>query len=53
MFVIATHDTQIVKTRRSWVLWLDQGHLRLDGPPDRVVDAYLGRTEPAVAALTG
>ena len=32
MFVIATHDTQIVKTRRSWVLWLDQRHLRLGGP---------------------
>jgi len=53
IFVLSTHDTQIVKAWCSRVLWLDQGHLRLDGPPDRVVDAYLGRTEPAVAALTG
>ena len=52
IFVLSTHDTQIVKAWCSRVLWLDQGHLRLDGPPDRVVDAYLGRTdEPAVAAL--
>jgi lipopolysaccharide transport system ATP-binding protein len=54
IFVLSTHDTQIVKAWCSRVLWLDQGHLRLDGPPDRVVDAYLGRTdEPAVAAIAG
>jgi lipopolysaccharide transport system ATP-binding protein len=52
IFVLSTHDTQIVKAWCSRVLWLDQGHLRLDGPPDRVVDAYLGRTdEPAMAAI--
>ncbi len=53
IFVLSTHSTQIVKAWCSRVLWLDQGRVRLDGPPDRVVDAYLGRTEtPAIATIT-
>jgi lipopolysaccharide transport system ATP-binding protein len=54
ILVLSSHDTNIVRTWCSRVLWLDQGRLRLDGPPDRVVDAYLGRTaEPAMAAIAG
>jgi lipopolysaccharide transport system ATP-binding protein len=49
ILVLSTHDTPIVRKWCSRVLWLDQGHLRLDGPADEVVDAYLGRSEaPAV-----
>ncbi len=54
ILVLSTHDMRIVREWCSRVLWLDQGNLRLDGPPDSVADAYLGRTEqPAVAALAG
>jgi len=45
ILVLSTHDTQIVKRWCSRVLWLDQGQLRLDGSPDEVVTAYLGRAE--------
>jgi lipopolysaccharide transport system ATP-binding protein len=52
ILVLSSHDTQIVKAWCSRVLWLDQGQLRLDGTPERVVDAYLGRTEqPQIAAV--
>jgi lipopolysaccharide transport system ATP-binding protein len=51
ILVLSTHDTQIVTEWCSRALWLDQGRVRLDGSPDQVVDAYLGRTEqPALAA---
>jgi lipopolysaccharide transport system ATP-binding protein len=54
ILVLSSHNTQIVSAWCSRVLWLDHGKLRLDGPTDRVVDAYLGRTgEPAMAAVTG
>ena len=52
ILVLSTHDMRIVREWCSRVVWLDQGNLRLDGPPDSVADAYLGRTgQPAVAAL--
>ena len=51
ILVLSTHDTQIVTAWCSRALWLDQGRVRLDGSPDRVVDAYLGRTvQPAMVA---
>lgn len=53
ILVLSSHDTEIIEEWCSRVIWLDQGRLRLDGPPDEVVDAYLGRTEePAMAAIT-
>ncbi len=52
ILVLSSHDTQIISTWCTRVLWLDQGRLRLDGPPEQVVDAYLGRTpQPAMAAV--
>jgi lipopolysaccharide transport system ATP-binding protein len=51
ILVLSTHDTQIVTAWCSRALWLDQGRVRFDGSPDRVVDAYLGRTvQPAMVA---
>jgi lipopolysaccharide transport system ATP-binding protein len=50
ILVLSTHDMNTVKAWCSRVLWLDQGQLRLDGPADCVVDAYLGRTEQPVLA---
>lgn len=54
ILVLSSHDTETIKTWCSRVLWLDHGRLRLDGPPDEVVDAYLGRIpEPAMAVAAG
>jgi homopolymeric O-antigen transport system ATP-binding protein len=52
ILVLSTHDTQVVTTWCSRVLWLDQGCLRLDGRPNDVVNAYRGRTEaPAMVPV--
>ena len=53
ILVLSTHDTQIVTEWCSRALWLDQGRVRLDGSPDQVVDAYLGRTTQPALAATG
>jgi lipopolysaccharide transport system ATP-binding protein len=42
ILVLSTHDTTIVRTWCSRVLWLDQGRVRADGPPDEVLEQYLG-----------
>ena len=52
ILVLSTHDMQIVKAWCSRALWLDQGQVRLDGSPECVADAYLGRAEQtAIAAM--
>ncbi|HUB12553.1 MAG TPA: ABC transporter ATP-binding protein [Acetobacteraceae bacterium] len=43
ILVLSTHDASIVRTWCSRVLWLDQGRIRADGPPDAVLEQYLGR----------
>ena len=54
IFVLSSHDTATITTWCTRAIWLDQGRLRLDGPPDQVVDAYLGRVAaPAVAVTAG
>ena len=42
ILVLSTHDQSIVRTWCSRVLWLDQGRIRADGPPDDVLEQYLG-----------
>ncbi len=53
ILVLSTHDTRIVTTWCSRVLWLDQGHLRLDGDPDYVVAQYLGGAAEAATVTAG
>jgi lipopolysaccharide transport system ATP-binding protein len=54
ILVLSSHDLQAMRKWCSRTLWLDQGRLRMDGPPDEVVDAYLGRAaQPAMAAIAG
>lgn len=53
ILVLSTHDMDIVRTWCSRVFWLDQGRLRLDGPPDQVVEAYIGQPESPNAAEPG
>ena len=50
ILVISTHDVAVVRNWCTRVLWLEQGRVRLDGPPDKVLEAYLGHPlAPAVA----
>jgi lipopolysaccharide transport system ATP-binding protein len=54
ILVLSTHDTAIVRTWCTRVLWLDDGRIRADGPPDEVLEQYLGHKleplpEPAAA----
>jgi len=42
ILVLSTHDTSIVRTWCSRVLWLDEGRIRADGPPEEVLEQYLG-----------
>jgi lipopolysaccharide transport system ATP-binding protein len=53
ILVLSTHQTEIVRTWCTRVLWLDQGHVLADGPAGEVLDQYLGKPvnapEPADA----
>jgi homopolymeric O-antigen transport system ATP-binding protein len=42
ILVISTHDVSVVRNWCTRVLWLDQGRIHMDGPPDEVLEAYLG-----------
>jgi lipopolysaccharide transport system ATP-binding protein len=54
ILVLSSHDTLIVQEWCTRALWLEHGRLKLDGPPDQVVQAYLGRAPaPAMAEITG
>ena len=54
ILVLSSHDMQVMQSWCSRALWLEQGRVRMDGPPGQVVDAYLGRpAEPAIEAIAG
>jgi lipopolysaccharide transport system ATP-binding protein len=40
ILVLSTHQTNIVSDWCTRVLWLDQGRIRMDGPPDSVMAEY-------------
>jgi lipopolysaccharide transport system ATP-binding protein len=42
ILVLSTHQTAVVENWCTRVLWLDQGRIREDGPPDAVLASYLG-----------
>jgi len=51
ILVLSTHSMPIVQTWCSRVIWLDQGRIRADGPPEEVLPAYLGHPlEPTALA---
>ncbi len=43
MLVLSTHSESIVMTWATRVIWVDQGRVREDGPPQEVMRRYLGR----------
>ena len=42
ILVLSTHNTDIIRTWCSRVLLLEEGRIRADGPPDEVMEQYLG-----------
>ena len=51
ILVLSSHQTDIVKDWCTRVLWLDQGQIRSDGPPERVLEEYIGRVHQVTAAV--
>jgi lipopolysaccharide transport system ATP-binding protein len=52
ILVLSSHQTEIVRTWCTRVLWLDQGKVVADGPTEEVLARYLGSVpEHPVAAL--
>lgn len=40
ILVLSTHQPEIIRTWCTRVLWLDQGRIRADGPPEEVLAEY-------------
>jgi len=47
ILVLSTHVTSVVQSWCTRAIWLDQGRVRLDGPPETVVAAYVASTTSA------
>jgi lipopolysaccharide transport system ATP-binding protein len=50
ILVLSTHDTSVVQSWCTRVLWLDQGRVVRDGPPEDVLEHYLGHPVRALEA---
>ncbi len=46
ILVLSTHQPSIVQTWCTRAIWLDKGQIRADGPPDVVLESYLGQPVP-------
>src|SRR5271166_5659423 len=44
ILVLSSHSEAVIRNWCTRVLWLDQGQVRAEGPPDEVLSAYLGTT---------
>jgi lipopolysaccharide transport system ATP-binding protein len=42
ILVLSSHVSTLVQDWCTRVIWLDQGRIRADGPPDEVLESYLG-----------
>jgi lipopolysaccharide transport system ATP-binding protein len=51
ILVLSSHQTPAVLAWCTRVIWMDQGRVRMDGPAQDVMDAYLGLTAPSAAVL--
>ncbi len=53
ILVISTHQPDVIAAWCTKVLWMEQGILRMQGPPDEVLPAYLGYpiTAPPAALM--
>jgi lipopolysaccharide transport system ATP-binding protein len=50
IMVLSTHQTEIIQTWCTRVLWLEKGRIVADGPPKTVLAQYLGRPAPVSPA---
>ncbi len=48
ILVLSSHQNSIIMSWCTRVLWMDQGRIRRDGPPEDVLEAYLGHPLPAL-----
>jgi lipopolysaccharide transport system ATP-binding protein len=53
ILVLSTHDMKAVSNWCDRVLWLDQGRIHDDGPPERLLERYLGHPLPVAAEAVG
>ena len=51
ILVISTHQPDVIAAWCTKVLWMDQGSIRMEGPPDVVLPAYLGHSVNPPEAL--
>jgi len=42
ILVLASHTRELIESTCNRVIWLEHGHIRMDGPVDDVVAAYFG-----------
>jgi lipopolysaccharide transport system ATP-binding protein len=42
ILVLSTHSTKVIMEWCTRVIWMDQGRIRADGPPEEVLEQYLG-----------
>jgi lipopolysaccharide transport system ATP-binding protein len=49
ILVLSTHNTDVIMSWCNRVLWMDQGRIRDDGPPQEVLARYLGHSVAAPA----
>lgn len=45
ILVLSTHLTEVVRSWCSRVIWLEDGAIRMDGPVEKVLDAFSGDTK--------
>ncbi len=48
--VIATHNMELVRSRCTRAIWIENGRIRSDGPPHDVADAYVRSAQPGGVA---
>ncbi|MGE0221745.1 MAG: ABC transporter ATP-binding protein [Acetobacteraceae bacterium] len=51
ILVLSSHQTEILQSWCTRVLWLDQGKVKADGPAREVLEAYLGHALPEPAEV--
>lgn len=51
ILVLSSHLLEVVRSWSTRVLWIDQGRIRQDGPPNDVIASYLGHPLPKSVAV--
>jgi ABC-type polysaccharide/polyol phosphate transport system ATPase subunit len=45
--IVVSHDMQAISQLCDRVIWMDHGRIRLEGPADKVIEAYANPSDPA------